>query len=87
MQSVDFGGCEALTGDLAQWHLPVGMKDLNLRYTKVTGAIVKIVLPEGMQKVDFGGCHRLTGDLTQWHLPVGMKNLSLYGTNVTGKSQ
>jgi hypothetical protein len=26
-----------LAGDLAQWHLPVGMKDLNLRFTKVTG--------------------------------------------------
>jgi hypothetical protein len=26
-----------LAGDLTQWHLPVGMKDLNLRYTKVTG--------------------------------------------------
>jgi hypothetical protein len=26
-----------LAGDLAQWHLPVGMKDLDLSYTKVTG--------------------------------------------------
>jgi hypothetical protein len=26
-----------LAGDLAQMNLPVGMKDLNLRYTKVTG--------------------------------------------------
>ena len=26
-----------LAGDLMQWHLPVGMKDLDLRYTKVTG--------------------------------------------------
>ena len=26
-----------LAGDLTQWHLPVGMKDLDLRYTKVTG--------------------------------------------------
>ena len=26
-----------LAGDLTQWHLPVGMKDLNLSYTRVTG--------------------------------------------------
>ena len=26
-----------LAGDIKQWHLPVGMKDLNLRETKVTG--------------------------------------------------
>jgi hypothetical protein len=26
-----------LAGDITQWHLPVGMKDLNLRDTKVTG--------------------------------------------------
>jgi hypothetical protein len=26
-----------LAGDLTQWHLPVGMKDLNLRRTGVTG--------------------------------------------------
>ena len=26
-----------LTGDIAQWHLPVGMKDLNLGATKVAG--------------------------------------------------
>ena len=26
-----------LAGDLTQWHLPVGMKDLNLAETKVTG--------------------------------------------------
>jgi hypothetical protein len=26
-----------LAGDLTQWHLPVGMKDLNLCNTKVTG--------------------------------------------------
>ena len=26
-----------LAGDLTQWHLPVGMQKLNLRYTKVTG--------------------------------------------------
>jgi hypothetical protein len=26
-----------LAGDLTQWHLPVGMKDLNLAVTKVTG--------------------------------------------------
>ena len=26
-----------LAGDLTQWHLPVGMKELGLRYTKVTG--------------------------------------------------
>ena len=26
-----------LAGDLTQWHLPVGMKDLDLSYTKVTG--------------------------------------------------
>ena len=26
-----------LAGDLTQWHLPVGMKDLNLYGTKVTG--------------------------------------------------
>ena len=26
-----------LAGDLSQWHLPVGMKDINLRETKVTG--------------------------------------------------
>ena len=26
-----------LAGDLTQWHLPVGMKDLDLEWTKVTG--------------------------------------------------
>ena len=26
-----------LAGDLTQWHLPVGMKDLDLTATKVTG--------------------------------------------------
>ena len=26
-----------LAGDLTQWHLPVGMKDLDLGYTKATG--------------------------------------------------
>ena len=26
-----------LAGDLTQWHLPVGMKDVNLRDTGVTG--------------------------------------------------
>jgi hypothetical protein len=26
-----------LAGDLTQWHLPVGMKDLNLESTGVTG--------------------------------------------------
>jgi hypothetical protein len=26
-----------LAGDLTQWHLPVGMKDLDLGFTKVTG--------------------------------------------------
>ena len=26
-----------LAGDLTQWHLPVGMKDLNLIGAKVTG--------------------------------------------------
>jgi hypothetical protein len=37
MQSVNFYGCTSLTGDLTQWHLPVGMKDLNLFDTEVTG--------------------------------------------------
>ena len=26
-----------LAGDLTQWHLPVGMKDLRLGFTEVTG--------------------------------------------------
>jgi hypothetical protein len=26
-----------VAGDLTQWHLPVGMKDLDLGFTKVTG--------------------------------------------------
>ena len=26
-----------VAGDLTQWHLPVGMEDLNLGYTGVTG--------------------------------------------------
>jgi hypothetical protein len=26
-----------LAGDITQWHLPAGMKDLNLRATEVTG--------------------------------------------------
>ena len=50
----------------------------------LTGAVDKIVLPEGMQTVIFKGCTGLTGDLTQWHLPVGMKNLNLCETKVTG---
>ncbi len=58
-----------LTGDLTQWHLPVGMKDLNLRKTEVTGAVDKIVLPDGMQSVNFYGCTSLTGDLTPGHHP------------------
>ena len=29
-----------LAGDITQWHLPVGMKDLNLRETQVTNLMV-----------------------------------------------
>jgi hypothetical protein len=84
MQSVNFQECYGLAGDLTQWHLPVGMKNLNLSQTGVTGAVDKIVLPEGMQTVNFCSCTRLTGDLTQWHLPVGMNHLDLRRTRVTG---
>ena len=37
MQGVNFESCGGLAGDLTQLHLPVGMKDLNLRHTMVTG--------------------------------------------------
>jgi hypothetical protein len=36
-----------LAGDLTQWHLPVGMKDLNLRLTRVTGKATSQRLSEG----------------------------------------
>ena len=36
MQTVDFHNCW-VAGDLAQLQLPVGMKDLNLSFTEVTG--------------------------------------------------
>ena len=29
--------CALLAGDITQWHLPVGMEDLNLSLTEVTG--------------------------------------------------
>jgi hypothetical protein len=37
LQALDLSDNFALKGDLAQWHLPVGMKDLNLGSTAVTG--------------------------------------------------
>ena len=37
-----------LAGDLTQWHLPVGMKDLNLRKTEVTGTLV--TMPPSMKE-------------------------------------
>jgi hypothetical protein len=65
--------------------LPVGdlnmpklrVLDLSLPERQLTGAVDKLLLPEGMQSVKFQQCKHLTGDLTQWHLPVGMQNLDL----------
>ena len=54
---------KGLKGDLTQLHLPVGMKDLDLSVTKVTGAVDKLVLPEGMQDLNFWLCEGLTGML------------------------
>ena len=70
-------------GALAQLQLPVGMKDLHLFDTEVTGDITQINLPVGMQSVNFR-CTGLTGDLAQLQLPVGMKEVDLSGTEMTG---
>ena len=89
-----------LAGDLTQWHLPVGMKDLRLSGSKVKGKVTSLIInmvyaPAAVilhSSFPFHFLPRrsmffLAGDLTQWHLPVGMKDLNLFGTGVTGKAQ
>ena len=56
---------------LKKWHLPVGMKDLYLYSTEVTGAVYNLVLPEGMQNVNFNSCQGLKGSVDKLALLEG----------------
>jgi hypothetical protein len=81
LQVLDLGENDALKGDLTQWHLPVGMKDLDLSETKVTGAVDKLALPEGMQTVNFNSCYSLTGAVDKLALPEGMQTVNFNSCN------
>ena len=49
----------------------MGMKDLYLYSTEVTGAVYNLVLPEGMQNVNFNSCQGLKGSVDKLALLEG----------------
>jgi hypothetical protein len=76
LRVLDLGENKNLKGDLAQLHLPVGMKDLNLSEANVTGDIGRLNLPVGMQSVNFKYCGDLTGAVDKLLLPEGMQTVN-----------